>query len=95
MSRHSGIRSGQSCAVGASDAVREFHAAVRQPDMALVVFSCSNACDLDTVAAETRSRFDGVEVDACSYSNRYHGNQVNRPFTDIAKGRHGTATADD
>ena len=46
------IRKAQSCATDACDAVREFHAAVVQPDMALVVFFCSVKYDLDTLALE-------------------------------------------
>jgi hypothetical protein len=46
--------------------VREFHAAVSQPDMALVLFFCSSAYDLDAVADELRRVFPGVEVAGCT-----------------------------
>lgn len=36
------IRKAQSCAVDAREAVRDFHGAVAQPKMALVIFFCSN-----------------------------------------------------
>lgn len=56
----------QSCAVGARDAVREFHAALAQPDMALVVFFCSSAYDLEALADEMRQQFAGVQVVGCT-----------------------------
>jgi hypothetical protein len=46
--------------------VREFHAAVAQPDMALVLFFCSSAYDLDEIADEMRRVFDGAEVIGCT-----------------------------
>lgn len=60
------IRRAQSCATDAREAVREFHAAVSQPDMALVLFFCSSAYDLDAVAAEMRRLFAGVQVAGCT-----------------------------
>ncbi len=46
------IRTGQSCAVDARTAAREFHRAVAQPEMALVLFFCSPDFDLDELAGE-------------------------------------------
>lgn len=60
------IRRGQSCAREARDAVREFHAAVLQPDMALVLFFCSSTYDLALLAAELRMVFAGVQVVGCT-----------------------------
>jgi len=63
--RHRILR-GQSCARDARDAVREFHASVVQPDMALVLFFCSSAYDLAQLAAEMRLVFAGVQVVGCT-----------------------------
>ncbi len=60
------IRSAQSCATDASAAAREFHAAVAQPQMALVIFFCSVDYDLDTLASEMRRLFSGVQVIGCT-----------------------------
>jgi hypothetical protein len=60
------IRNAQSCASNPRQAVREFHAAVAQPDMALVVFFCSNAYDPDALSSELREVFSGVQVVGCS-----------------------------
>jgi hypothetical protein len=60
------IRIAQSCAADARQAVREFHAAVVQPDMELVVFFCSSEYDLDTLAAEMRILFAGIQVVGCT-----------------------------
>ena len=60
------IRMAQSCAGDPRQAVQEFHSAVAQPDMALVVFFCSSSYDLNVVAAEMRSRFAGVCVIGCT-----------------------------
>jgi len=60
------IRTSHSCANDSRQAVREFHAAVAQPDMSLVVFFCSSAYDLEAIAAEMRSLFGGVRVVGCT-----------------------------
>jgi len=60
------IRTAQSCAADAAQAVQEFHAAVTQPDMALVVFFCSSEYDLDVLAAEMRRLFAGIQVVGCT-----------------------------
>ncbi|HYD82155.1 MAG TPA: nitric oxide-sensing protein NosP [Paucimonas sp.] len=60
------IRTSQSCAADPRQAVQEFHAAVAQPDMALVVFFCSSTYDLHVVAAEMRRLFAGTCVVGCT-----------------------------
>lgn len=66
MNKGSEIRRAQSRASDAREAVREFHAAVSQPDMALVIFFCSSAYDLDAVAEEMRRFFPDVPVAGCT-----------------------------
>lgn len=56
----------QSCAADARGAAREFHAAVTQPDMALVIFFCSSEYDLEVLADEMRQLFAGVQVVGCT-----------------------------
>lgn len=56
----------QSLATDAKRAVQEFHAAVAQPDMALVVFFCSSEYDLDVLAAEMHRLFAEVQVVGCT-----------------------------
>lgn len=60
------IRRAQSCAADAREAVREFHAAVVQENMALVIFFCSVDFDLDVLASEMRDLFAGVQVVGCT-----------------------------
>ncbi len=60
------IRTAQSCATDASLAVQEFHAAVAQPEMALVIFFCSSEYDLEVVASEMNRLFAGVQVVGCT-----------------------------
>lgn len=60
------IRTGQSCATEARQAVEEFHAAVAQPEMELAVFFCSSEYDLDVLAAEMNRLFAGVQVVGCT-----------------------------
>lgn len=66
MSMHNTIRRAQSLAADAREAVREFHAGVTQPEMALVVFFCSSDYDLDALADEMRHLFTGIEVVGCT-----------------------------
>lgn len=66
MNAPSRIRTGQTCNADPAAAVAEFHAAVGQPDMALVVFFCSSDYDLDTIAAEMNRRFAGATVVGCT-----------------------------
>ncbi|MDD5059186.1 MAG: FIST N-terminal domain-containing protein [Sideroxydans sp.] len=60
------VRTAQSRATDARLAVQEFHAAVVQPEMALVVFFCSSEYDLDLLAAEMNRLFAGVQVVGCT-----------------------------
>jgi hypothetical protein len=61
-----GILRAQSCARDAREAVREFHAALAQPDTALVLFFCSSAYDLPALAEAMRTAFAGVQVVGCT-----------------------------
>jgi hypothetical protein len=60
------IRTGQSCVPDPREAAREFHAAVAQPDMALVIFFCSNEYDPDVLAEELQRLFSGTQLIGCS-----------------------------
>lgn len=60
------IRTAQSCAAEARQAVKEFHEAVEQPETELVVFFCSSEYDLDVLAAEMNRLFAGVQVVGCT-----------------------------
>jgi hypothetical protein len=44
--------------------VREFHAALAQPEAELVIFFCSSEYDLEVLAAEMNRLFAGVQVGA-------------------------------
>lgn len=66
MQQQSHIRRAQSCATDPQLAAQEFHARVAQPDMALVVFFCSNEYDLDVLAEEIQRLFAGVQVVGCT-----------------------------
>lgn len=60
------IRMAQSCATEARQAVAEFHAAVAQPNIELVIFFCSSEYDLDVLAAEMNRLFAGIQVVGCT-----------------------------
>lgn len=60
------VKRGHSVAQDAVVAAQEFHRAVAQPDMGLVVFFCSTAYELDRLAGELRLLFRGVHVIGCS-----------------------------
>lgn len=60
------IRRFQSINTDARAAVREFCVGVTQPDMALVLFFCSSAYELDEIADEMALSFPGVEVIGCT-----------------------------
>jgi hypothetical protein len=60
------IRMAQSCATEARQAVQEFHAAVAQSGMELVIFFCSSEYDLDVLAAEMNRLFAGIQVVGCT-----------------------------
>ena len=66
MDNRNRIRRAQSCATDARQAVREFHAAVAQPEMALVMFFCSSEYDLEALAEEMRRLFAGAQVVGCT-----------------------------
>ena len=68
MKSQSAIRIGQSCAPEAREAARAFHAAVEQPDMALVIFFCSSEYDLGVLAEEMKRLFVGVQLVGCTTS---------------------------
>ena len=53
-------------ATEARQAAREFHAGVIQPDMALVIFFCSSAYDLDALADELKRLFGDVPLVGCT-----------------------------
>jgi hypothetical protein len=61
-----GIRIAQSCESDPRAAVKQFHAQVAQPDIALVLFFCSDEYDRVTLAAEMSRRFAGVQVVGCT-----------------------------
>src|SRR5688572_22677345 len=60
------IKRFQTSVTDARAAVRAFHEGVAQPDMALVIFFCSNEFDLDALAQEMRAAFDDVPVIGCT-----------------------------
>ena len=60
------IRMAQSCAMEAHQAAKEFHGAVAQPNMELVVFFCSSEYDLDVLASEMNRLFAGIQVVGCT-----------------------------
>jgi hypothetical protein len=60
------IKLAQSTATDALQAVTEFHAAVAQPDMALVLFFCSSKYDLEVLTTEMNRQFKGVQVVGCT-----------------------------
>lgn len=60
------IKRAQSCKVDAREAVRDFHAAVAQPDSALVIFFCAGDYDLTALAEEMSRAFAGVQVVGCT-----------------------------
>lgn len=66
MPAQNNIVTAQSFASDAHMAVREFHAQVSRPDMALVVFFCSSDYDLQVLADEINALFPGVLVVGCT-----------------------------
>jgi hypothetical protein len=71
ISKNPGIRTSQSCAAEARQAVKEFHAGVVQPDMELVIFFCSTKYNLKVVAEEIASLFEGVQVIGCTSAGEF------------------------
>src|SRR5665647_433943 len=66
MSQQSSIRIAHSLKEDPSEAIREFYAGVAQPDMAFVIFFCSNTYDRKLLASEMAAAFDGVQVIGCT-----------------------------
>ncbi|CAM2850540.1 Uncharacterized conserved protein [Legionella steigerwaltii] len=66
MSTQQSIRIGQSSSKDPQAAVKEFHAAVYQPNMELVLFFCSSHYDLDAIANEINSLFPKQKVIGCT-----------------------------
>lgn len=66
MSVDNSIKTGQSVATDAAEAVREFHAAVAQPETELVIFFCASEFDLAVLAAEMSRLFAGIQVVGCT-----------------------------
>ena len=66
MSDQGSIRTAQSVAVDARQAVREFHAGVQQSEIGFVLFFCSSHYDLDALADEMNRCFPGVQVVGCT-----------------------------
>jgi hypothetical protein len=60
------IKTGHSCCGEARAAAAEFCEQVRQPNMALVIFFCSPAYDLEAIAAAMNRQFPGVAVVGCT-----------------------------
>jgi hypothetical protein len=60
------ILTAQSCASDARQAVRELHAGLFQPEMAVLVFFCSSRYDRTELAAEFNRLFPGVHVVGCT-----------------------------
>lgn len=60
------IRRGQSCLQDERKAVAEFHKAVVQPNMELVIFFSSSKYDLDVIAQEMKRLFTGIQVIGCT-----------------------------
>ena len=60
------IRQGQSCSKDERQAVAEFHAAVTQKNMELVIFFSSSEYDLDIISEEMNRLFAGVSVVGCT-----------------------------
>jgi hypothetical protein len=65
------IRTAQSCCADARLAVQELHAALAQPQMALVIFFCSTEYDLDALAAEMSRLFAGIQVVGCTTAGEF------------------------
>lgn len=60
------IKIAQTCATDARSAVRDFHAEVARPDMALAVFFCSSHYDLAALSDEMNLLFPEVPVIGCT-----------------------------
>ncbi len=66
MNSQQSVRIGQSSSKDPHTAVKEFHAAVHQQNMELVLFFCSSQYDLDSLAHEINSFFPNEQVIGCT-----------------------------
>lgn len=66
MNTQAHILTGHSFSIDPRVAVREFHAAVSQPNIEIVIFFCSSHYDLDAVASEMNALFPNVPVVGCT-----------------------------
>lgn len=66
MTTHPPIRRAHSCATDSRQAARELHSGLQQTDMALVIFFCSSAYDLEALADELNQLFAGIQVIGCT-----------------------------
>lgn len=66
MSTQQSIRTGQSFAKDPYIAVKEFHAAVYQPNIEFILFFCSSHYDLNIIANEINSLFPNKQVIGCT-----------------------------
>ena len=66
MNQQSSILIAHSLKVYPAEAAKEFYAGVAQPDMAFVIFFCSNTYDCKLLASEMATAFDGVQVIGCT-----------------------------
>jgi hypothetical protein len=66
MNQQSSIRIAHSLNESPTEAVKEFYAGVVQPNMAFVIFFCSNAYDRTVLALEMAAVFAGVQVIGCT-----------------------------
>lgn len=66
MTTTTSIRRAHSCAADPRQAARELHTSLQQTEMALVIFFCSSAYDLDALADELNKLFVGIQVIGCT-----------------------------
>src|SRR5450755_577045 len=66
-----GARSAHSLATDARTAVREVHAVLAEPNLALVLFFCSSNYDREALANEMNSLFCGVQVVGCTTAGEF------------------------
>lgn len=66
MNQQSSIRIAHSLKESPTEAVKEFYAGVEQPDMAFVIFFCSDIYDHAVLASEMAAAFAGVQVIGCT-----------------------------
>ncbi len=66
MTRRTGIRTGQTCTHDPREAASQLHAAIAQPDVALVIFFCSSEYDLDALTGELNRLFGDTPLVGCT-----------------------------